>query len=282
MAKTKTDTTTAPHDDAAVLLDRLRRHLAYLGLTHTFRSLDDLLAWASRERPGHTAWLEHVLAGEVDHKSAARIARRIQSSGLVEHKTLEAFDWDFQPSLDKALVLELARLDFVQRRDDLVITGKSGTGKSHILKALGLRACVQAVSLRYARCVDLLADLHAGLADNTYPKRLKAWARPDLLVIDDVGLGQVRQRDDEPTAAHTLFNLIDRRHGKLSTAVTSNIDLRDWGRYLGDATVAAAILDRLAMHAIRIDIDGPSYRQHVATERAGRRPATRADATDSS
>jgi len=277
MAKTKTDTTTAPHDDAAVLVERLRRHLAYLGLTHTFRSLDDLLAWATRERPGHTAWLEHVLAGEVDHKSATRIARRIQNSGLVEQKTLEAFDWDFQPSLDKALVLELARLDFVQRRDDLVITGKSGTGKSHILKALGL-----AVSLRYARCVDLLADLHAGLADNTYPQRLKAWARPDLLVIDDVGLGQVRQRDDEPTAAHTLFNLIDRRHGKLSTAVTSNIDLRDWGRYLGDATVAAAILDRLAMHAIRIDIDGPSYRQHVATERAGRRPATRTDATDGS
>ena len=278
MAKTKTpptDTTLAPHDDAAVLVERLRRPLAYLGLTHTSRSLDDLLAWASRERPGHTAWLEHVLAAEVDHKSQARIARRIRTSGLVEHKTLEAFDWDFQPSLDKALVLELARLDFVQRRDDLVITGKSGTGKSHILKALGLRACVQGISLRYARCVDLLADLHAGLADNTYPLRLKAWARPELLVIDDVGLGQVRQRDDEPTAAHTLFNLIDRRHGKLSTAVTSNIDLREWGRYLGDATIAAGILDRLAMHAIRIDIDGPSYRQHVATERAGRRPATR-------
>jgi DNA replication protein DnaC len=276
MAKTKPDTTTMPPDDAAVLIERLRRHLVYLGLTHTHRSLDELLVWASRERPGHTAWLEHVLAKEVDHKSVARVDRRIQTSGLVEPKTLEAFDWDFQPTLDKSLVLELARLDFVQRHDDLVITGKSGTGKSHILKALGLRACVQGVSLRYARCVDLLADLHAGLADNTYPRRLKAWARPDLLVIDDVGLGQVRQRDDEPTAAHTLFNLVDRRHGKLSTAVTSNIDLREWGRYLGDATVAAAILDRLAMHAIRIDVDGPSYRQHVATERAGRRPATSA------
>jgi DNA replication protein DnaC len=277
MAKTKnppTDITTAPHDDAARLVERLQRHLAYLGLTHTSRSLDELLAWASRERPGHTAWLEHVLAAEVDHKSQTRIARRIRTSGLVEHKTLEAFDWDFQPSLDKALVLELARLDFVQRHDDLVITGKSGTGKSHILKALGMRACVHGISLRYARCVDLLADLHAGLADNTYPLRLKAWARPDLLVVDDVGLGQVRLRDDEPTAAHTLFNLVDRRHGKLSTAVTSNIDLREWGRYLGDATVAAAILDRLAMHAIRIDIDGPSYRQHVAAERSGHRPAT--------
>jgi DNA replication protein DnaC len=278
MAKTKTPTdlpTVSPQDDGQRVVERLRRHLVYLGLTHTSASLDELLAWASHERPGHSALLEHVLAAEVAHKSEARLTRRIRSSGLVERKTLEAFDWDFQPTLDKSLVLELARLDFVERRDDLVITGKSGTGKSHVLKAFGLRACVQGISLRYARCADLLADLHAGLADNTYPLRLKAWARPDLLIIDDVGLGQVRQRDEEPTAAHTLFNLIDRRHGKLSTAVTSNIDLRQWGRYLGDDTVAAGILDRLAMHAIRIDIDGPSYRQHVAAKRAGRKPVAR-------
>jgi len=122
--------------------------------------------------------------------------------------------------------------------------------------------------MRYARCVDLLDDLHAGLADGSYPKRFKSWARAELLIIDDVGLGQVKKRDDEPTAAHTLYNLIDRRHGKASTAVTSNIDLSDWGRYLGDATLTAAILDRLAMHALRIDIDGPSYRQHLARQRA--------------
>jgi DNA replication protein DnaC len=267
------------HGDEPLVVDRLRRHLAYLGLTHTLLSLDQMLAWASRERPAHSALLEHVLANEVAHKSEDRTARRIRNSGLIEHKTLEVFDWDFQPSLDKSLVLELARLDFVSRHDDLVITGKAGTGKSHILKAFGLRACVQGVSLRYARCVDLLADLHAGLADSTYPLRLKAWARPQLLIIDDVGLGQVRQRDDEPTAAHTLFNLIDRRHGKLSTAVTSNIDLRQWGRYLGDDTIAAAILDRLAMHAIRIDIDGPSYRQHVAAERAAKAPIATAPAS---
>jgi DNA replication protein DnaC len=176
-----------------VLAERLVRHLAYLGLTHTISRLDDLLAWATKERPDYTSLLERVLSAEVDYKSAARI----------------------------------------RRHDDLVITGKAGTGKSHVLKALGLRSCVQGISLRYARCVDLLADLHAGLADNSYPRRLKAWARPELLIID----------------------------------------LREWGRYLGDATVAAAILDRLAMHAIRIDVDGPSYRQHVATERAGRRQA---------
>jgi DNA replication protein DnaC len=256
--------------DAAVI-DRLRRHLEFLGLTLTLAELDERLAWATRERPGATALLEHVLGVEAAHKLEQRIARRIDVSGLIERKALEAFDWSFQPKLDRALVLELARLDFVRRRDDLVITGKSGTGKSHILKAFGLRACEQGIGLRYSRCVDLLDDLHAGLADGSYARRLKAWARPALLIIDDVGLGQVKKRDDEPTAAHTLYNLIDRRHGKVSTAVTSNIALSDWGRYLGDATLTAAILDRLAMHVIRIDIDGPSYRQHLAHERAAGR-----------
>jgi DNA replication protein DnaC len=253
------------------VLERLRRHLEFLGLRRTLDELDERLAWATRERPGATALLEHVLGIEAAHKLEKRIDRRIDTSGLVERKTLEAFDWDFQPGLDKALVVELARLDFVRRHEDLVITGKAGTGKSHLLKAFAVRACEQGVRMRYARCVDLLDDLHAGLADGTYARRLKAWSRPELLVIDDVGLGQVKKRGDEPTAAHTLYNLVDRRHGKASTAISSNIALSDWGRYLGDATLTAAILDRLAMHAIRIDIDGPSYRQHVAHVRATKR-----------
>jgi DNA replication protein DnaC len=266
-----------PHTDLAH--ERLRRHLVFLELTHIHSHLDDLLAWATREQAGPTALLEHLLAAEVAAKLEGRIARRVATSGLREQKTLEAFDWNFQPNLDKPTIVELGALAFVRRHDDLVITGKSGTGKSHILKAFGLRACEQGISLRYARCVDLLDDLYAGLADNTYTRRLKAWARPELLIIDDVGLGQVKKRDDEPTAAHALFNLIDRRHGRVSTAVTSNIALSDWGRYLGDTTVAMAILDRLAMNAIRIDINGPSYRQHVGEMRAKKKPAAKGDRT---
>jgi DNA replication protein DnaC len=257
--------------DDSLVLERLRRHLQFLGLTHTLAELEQQLAWATRERPGLTAALEHVLGAEVSHKLEQRITRRVNTSGLKERKTLEAFDFDFQPKLDKPTVLELARLDFVRRRDDVVITGQAGTGKSHILKAFALRACEQGIGMRYARCVDLLDDLHAGLADGTYPRRFKAWARPDLLIIDDVGLGQVKKRDDEPTAAHTLYNLVDRRHGRASTAISSNISLSDWGRYLGDAVLTSAILDRLAMHAVRVDIIGPSFRQHVAEERAAER-----------
>jgi DNA replication protein DnaC len=268
-----------PPADADLALERLRRHLVFLGLTYIDGHLDELLAWALHEKTGPTALLEHVLGAEVSSKLDGRIARRIVTSGLRENKTLEAFDWNFQPTLDKAFILELARLGFVCNKDDLVITGKSGTGKSHILKAVGRRACEQGIRLRYARCVDLLDDLYAGLADNTYARRLKGWARPELLIIDDVGLGQVKKRDDEPTAAHTLFNLIDRRHGRVSTALTSNIALSDWGRYLGDTTVAMAILDRLAMNAIRVDINGPSYRQHLAEQRAKKQPAAKGEAT---
>ena len=237
-----------------------------------------------REKPGAAALLDRVLGAEAGWKLERRIERRIALSGLPERKALEAFEWAFQPDLDKSLVMELGDLEFVRRHEDLVVTGKSGTGKSHIIQALGLRACQQQMSVRYARCLDLLDDLYAGLADATYPQRLKRWAAPDLLIIDDVGLGQVRKRDDEPTAGHALFNLIDRRHGHASTAFTSNIKLSAWGRYLGDPTLAMSILDRLAMHAIRLDITGPSYRQHVADERAKKRgtklPVEQTDGVD--
>lgn len=258
-----------PSDDE--LLERIRRHLDVLGLTFTGDHLDEHLAWARGEHPAPSVLLERILGEEAGHKLARRVERRIAVSGLAERKTLEAFDWAFQPGLDKALVLELARLDFVRHTEDLVVTGKSGTGKSHILQAMALRACQQQMSVRYAKCVDLLDDLYAGLGDGSYLQRLRRWAAPQLLVIDDVGLGQVKKRDDEPTAAHTLFSLVDKRHGRATTAITSNIRLGAWGRYLGDATLATAILDRLAMRSIRIDIDGPSYRQKLARDRAKER-----------
>lgn len=254
--------------DGDDVLERLRRHLEVLKLTHTIEQLGEHLAWATRESMPPSAILERVLGEEAALRRESSFVRRLSRSGLKEQKTLEAFEWDFQPNLEKRVVLELARLDFVGRKDDLLFTGKTGTGKSHILQALALRACRQ-MPVRYARCVDLINDLYAGLADDTYLRRMKSWCSPPLIVIDDVGLGQVKKRHDEPTAAHMLFDLLDRRHGLASTAMSSNIALAEWGTFLGDATLASAILDRVAMRAIRVDIDGPSYRKHVAEQRAG-------------
>lgn len=234
-------------------------------------SLVSHLDWARTEQPGYSEFLQRVLGHAAAKKRERCIQRRMDESGIAVQKTLEAFDWNFQPGLDRRVVFELADLSFIERAEDLVLTGKTGTGKSHILQALALRACQAEYYVRYVRCVDLITDLYAGLADNTYERRLKRWCRPRFLVIDDVGLGQLKRHGDEPTAAHMLFNLIDRRHLSASTALTSNIKLSAWGRYLGDATLAAAILDRLAESAIVIDIDGPSYRQHRARTRAVQR-----------
>ena len=209
-----------------------------------------------------------MLAQGVALKRERSIEWRIQGSGLTVRKTMAVFDWTFQPKLDRRVVDELFTLSCLERHEDVLITGKAGTGKSHILQALVITACQQERMVRYARCVDLVDDLYAGLADGSYPQRMKKWCRPALLVIDDVGLGQLKRRDDEPTAAHLLFTLLDRRHHTASTGITSNIKLSAWGKYLGDATLAAAVLDRLAANSIRIDIDGPSYRQHLARQRA--------------
>jgi DNA replication protein DnaC len=255
--------------------ERLRRHLEALNLKVILEKLDEYLDWATKASPATTHLLERIFGEESAERIRKRVQRRIDKSGLREQKTLEAFDFPFQPKLDKRLVLELATLDFAHKADDLLITGKSGTGKSHILQAIALIGCRMQLFVRYTRCVDLLDDLYAGLADGSYLERMKRWTAPVLLVIDDVGLGQVKKREDEPTAAHTLFDLLDRRHQKTSTAMSSNISLGNWGRYLGDATLAAAILDRVAMRAIRIDIDGPSYRQKIAQQRASRRSSNK-------
>jgi len=183
------------------MLERLRRHLEVLGLTHTSEHLEAYLDWATRERPAPSALLDRVFGEQAQVKAERRIERRIAMSGLPERKTLEGFDWAFQPSLDRSVVMELGNLAWVGRQEDLILTGKSGTGKSHLLMAFGLRACQQGLSVRYARCVDLLDDLYAGLADGSYHTRLKRWCAPALLIIDDVGLGQVKKREDEPTAA---------------------------------------------------------------------------------
>ena len=156
----------------------------------------------TKTNPGKIDAVEWLLAQAVALKRERSIEWRIKGSGLKVRKTMAGFDWAFQPKLDRRVVEELFTLSCLARHEDLLITGKCGTGKSHILQALVITACAQELTVRYARCVDLVDDLYAGLADGSYARRMKQWCRPSLLVIDDVGLGQLKRRDDEPTAAH--------------------------------------------------------------------------------
>ena len=224
--------------------------------------------WAKEHHAGELEAAERLLAQAVAIKREHSIEWRIKGSGLKTRKTMATFDWDFQPKIDRRAVEDLFSLSFLDKHEDILVTGKCGTGKSHILKALLVKTCEREMTVRYSRCVDLVDDLYAGLSDGSYEQRMRRWCRPQLLVIDDVGLGQLKRRDEEATAAHMLFTLLDRRHMEASTGITSNIRLSAWGKYLGDATLAAAVLDRLSANSIHIDIDGPSYRQFLARKRA--------------
>ncbi len=244
----------------------MRQHLETLRLASLAQDLQQHLAWARKERPTPLQIWDRGLAADAERTVTSSIVRRLDASGLPDRPTLETFDFPFQPTLDRALIMQLAELDFIRAHEDLILTGTSGTGKSHIAKAIAVRACAGGIRVLYRQFHVLLDELYAGLADNTYDQRRGRYIRAPLLVIDDVGLGRVRRSPDEPTAAQMLFALIDGRVGRASTTLTSNIRLSAWGTYLGDASLTMAILDRLIHHATRIEIEGPSWRDKQSQE----------------
>lgn len=165
-------------------LSKIKRHLTTLKLTAMRKSLDDELAQAAKQPPTPTELLERMLAIEANALIERRIERRIRESKLTERKLLSDFDFVFQTGVDKAQIMELAKLDFVGRKQGLVLAGNSGTGKSHLAKALLLIGCKQLHRCRYTTAADMLTDLLSGQADNSLHKRLKKYTSPDILLID--------------------------------------------------------------------------------------------------
>lgn len=222
--------------------------------------LEAELAQAAEHGLAPTELLERLLAVEATALVERRIARRIQESGLRERKLLSECAFAFQTGLDKAQVLELAQLDFVARKQGVVIAGDSGTGKSHIAKALLLLGCARLYRCRYTTAADMLTALLASRADNTFAQKLRDYTAPDILLIDELGFDRLEQQDARH--ASLFFKVIDGRYCKASTLLTSNIDFRQLGDYLGDPVVTTAIVDRMIHHSIILNIEGPSWRMH--------------------
>src|ERR1700719_3177500 len=242
------------------LRDRCLTHCTTLGIPLEGVSLDEVLSKAEKESLSHLHFLDLLLGAQADARRERTVARRIREARFADNKTLEGFNWQFNPkAFDRVQIEELATGDFIRRRTNLVLVGWSGVGKSHIIQALGQKACVNGYRVWYRTSAQLLSDLTASLADKTLPAKLRRYASPDLLVIDEFGFDRI-ERTECPQADHLLYKIIASRNQKRSTALVTNVDFDKWGEYLDDGPLAMAFLDRLIENAIILKVKGKTYR----------------------
>jgi DNA replication protein DnaC len=235
--------------------DALRAALKQLRLSGLLESLEVRLQEAAGNGLSHAEFLELVLQDELAVRADRQLQRRIKAAQFRELKTLDDFDWSFNPSIKKKQVFDLATCRFVREARDVLFLGPPGVGKSFLVQALGYQALKAGFLVLYRSIFDVVRDFLHDEALGGEDKVLTRYLRPDLLLIDDMGMKQLPKRSGE-----YLFEIIMRRYETRSTVMTSNRPLEDWGKLIGDVPSATAILDRFLHHAELVQITGKSYR----------------------
>jgi len=246
-------------------IDRALRKLRLSGMANT---LETRLLEAQSQPLAPIDFLSALVGDELIRRQDRLLARRIQQAGFRDaHKSLDAFDFGFNPKMDRKLVFELATARFVSQCEDALLLGPPGSGKSHLAQAIGLAAIQQGHRVLYREAHALIEELADANLDGTRKAHLAELASVPLLIVDDLGMRKL-----PATAAEDLLELIMRRYERASTLLTSNRPVDDWGRLLGDTAAVTAMLDRLLHHAHLLKCGPRSWRTRqpgLAAAKAG-------------
>lgn len=251
----------SPTDELIPILKKLR-------LSGVMQSLELRTRQAVDDNLDLSEFLYRVLSDEVGRRDAKQLDLRLKRAAFEHKKTLEDFDFTFNPAIPKAKIIDLATCSFVRNKENVLICGPTGVGKSHIAQALGHRACMAGFTVLYVPAHQMLLQLRASRADESFDRKLLRFIAPDLLIVDDVGLRPLKP--DEP---HDLYEVIRQRYERGSMILTSNRAIEEWPPLFGDALLASAAMDRLLHHAQVVDVkEGDSYRNPPTKgSRAGRK-----------
>lgn len=234
----------------------------YLGLKCLAQDYRQIIDRANNDTIGYYDFLSGIIQREVIANKQKHIDYLIKKSRLPQPlKLLADFDFDFQPKLNRKLIMDLASLGFIERKESILFIGDNGTGKSHLGQSLGLLACQGGYKTYYTTCSELINDLNAGVFEKTLDKRMRKYINPQLLLIDEMGHDRLELQVVKE--AHLLFKVIDERYKQNKSLIfTTNIEEPDWAEFLGDPISTSAILDRIFHHSVIVRIKGPSYRKH--------------------